>query len=173
MVDTYSVPFRVTTATVPAWFKQNASHLPPGTAVLTIPFAYSVESQPMAWQAETGDHFDLIGGWAFVPGGNGVNDEMMSHLGGPVAALLSMNRHPLCETVVEQETIRAALRRWRPLVVVEIPREAKPGARAVMTATLGLAPTWSNGAWVWNLTRSTQLGPLVKLGNVENCSSSS
>ena len=84
---TYSVPFRVTTGTVPAWFALDASHLPSDTAVLTIPFAYGIASQPMAWQAETNDDFDLVGGWAFVPGGDGVKDEMVSALGGPVAAL--------------------------------------------------------------------------------------
>jgi len=98
---------------------------------------------------------------------------MVSHLGGPVAALISMSRHPLCATVAEQETIRAALLRWRPLVVVEIPGDAKPGTRAAMTATLGLSPTWSNGAWVWHLARSTQLGPLVDLKAIEGCSSTS
>ena len=41
----------------------------------------------MGWQAEVDDDFDLIGGFVFVPGGNGVNDEMMSALGGPVDAL--------------------------------------------------------------------------------------
>ncbi len=31
----------------------------------------------MAWQAETDDSFDLVGGWTFVPGGNGVNDQIV------------------------------------------------------------------------------------------------
>jgi hypothetical protein len=173
LIDTYSVPFRVTTATVPTWFKRDASRLAPGTAVLTIPFAFALKSQPMAWQAETNDNFNLVGGWALIPGGNGVNDEMVSHLKGPVAALLSMSRRPLCETIADQKTIRSALLRWRPLVVVEIPGDAKPGTRAAMTATLGFSPTWSNGAWVWNLTRSTRLGPLVALKAIEGCSSTS
>lgn len=173
LVDTYSVPFRVTTATVPPWFKQNASRLAPGTAVLTIPFAFGLKSQPMAWQAETNDDFNLVGGWALVPGGNGVNDEMVSHLKGPVAALISLSRRPLCETVAEQETIRTALRRWRPLVVVEIPGYAKPGTRAAMTATLGFSPTWSNGAWTWTLDRSTRLGALVTLSTDKSCLSAS
>jgi hypothetical protein len=173
LIVTYSVPFRVTKATVPAWFQRNASHLAPGTAVLTLPFAYGLRSQPMAWQAETNDDFDLIGGWALIPGGNGVNDEMVSHLKGPVAALLAMSRHPLCMTAAQQATVRAALLRWRPLVVVEIPRDAKPGTRAAMTATLGLSPTWSNGAWTWKLDRSTQLGALVDLSTVKGCSATS
>jgi hypothetical protein len=127
----------------------------------------------MAWQAETNIDFDLIGGWALVPGGNGVNDEMVSHLGGPVAALISISRQPLCTTIAEQKTIRTALVRWRPLVVVDIPRYAKPGARAAMTATLGLRPTWSHDAWVWNLTRSTRLGPRVDLRSAKSCPSTS
>jgi hypothetical protein len=98
---------------------------------------------------------------------------MVSHLKGPVAALISLSRRPLCETVAEQETIRTALRRWRPLVVVEIPGYAKPGTRATMTATLGFSPTWSNGAWTWTLDRSTRLGALVTLSTDKSCLSAS
>jgi hypothetical protein len=173
LIDTYSVPFRVTTATVPPWFQREASRLVPGTAVLTMPFAFGLRSQPMAWQAETNIDFNLVGGWALVPGGNGVNDEMVSHLKGPVAALLSMSRRPLCETIADQKIIRSALLRWRPLVVVEIPGDAKPGTRAAMTATLGFSPTWSNGAWTWKLDRSTRLGALVKLTTAKSCTSAS
>jgi hypothetical protein len=173
LVGTYSVPFRVTTASVPAWFKQNASRLAPGTAVLTLPFAFGLKSQPMAWQAETNNDFNLVGGWALVPGGNGVNDEMVSHLKGPVAALLALSRRPLCVTVAQQETIRTAILQWRPLVVVEIPGDAKPGTRAATTSTLGRSPTWSNGAWTWTLDRSARLGALVKLSTVESCVSAS
>jgi len=157
LLVTYSLPFRVTTATVPAWFEEDVSRLPAGTAVLTIPFAYGIASRPMAWQAETHDDFDLIGGWAFVPGGNGINDEMVSPLGGPVAALRSLSSDPLRATTAEEETIRAALIRWRPLVVVVIPQYAKAGAALAMTATLGLSPTWSNGVWVWDIHRTTRL----------------
>jgi len=147
LVDTYSVPFRVTTATVPPWFQKDASHLAEGTVVLTIPIAYSIASQPMAWQAETHDAFDLIGGWAFVPGGNGVDDEIVSHLRGPVAALRAVSGDPLGVTTAEQETIRAA----RPLVIVVIPEYAEPGTTGVMTAIVGFPPTWTDGAWVWTL----------------------
>ncbi|MGP8008403.1 MAG: hypothetical protein ACLP2J_15410 [Acidimicrobiales bacterium] len=166
LVETYSLPFRVTTATVPAWFEQDASRLPPGTAVLTIPFAFFIASRPMAWQAEAHDSFDLIGGWAFVPGGNGVDDEMVSALGGPVAALRALSDDPLGATIAEQQTVRAALTRWRPLVIVVIPQYAAPGAVVSMTATLGLSPTRSDGVWVWNITRTTRLGPLVDLSTI-------
>jgi hypothetical protein len=166
LIDTYSVPFRVTTATVPRWFEQDAPRLSPGTAVLTVPFAYSIASTPMAWQAETNDGFDLIGGWAFVPGDDGTRDEVMSKFGGPVAALRVLSSDPLGLTTGEQLAIRAALIHWRPLVVVVTPAYAKPGTVAALTDTLGFPPSWSDGAWVWNLGRSTGLGPLTDMADL-------
>jgi hypothetical protein len=159
IIDTYSIPFRVTTASVPGWFQHQAGNLPAGTAVLTIPFAYGIASSPMGWQAEVGDDFDLVGGWAFVPGGNGFSDEMMSELGGPVAALRALSTDPGGLTTAQQRTIRSTLTRWRPLVVVVIPHYAQPGTVAAVTDTLGSPPTWSDGAWTWNLGGSTRVGP--------------
>jgi hypothetical protein len=158
IIDTYSLPFRITTAAVPAWFEYDAGKLPAGTAVLNIPFTYYIASSPMGWQAEMDDDFDLVGGWAFVPGGNGVNDEVISAPHGPVAALQALSTKPRRLTATEKETLRSALIRWRPVVVVVIPRYAPPGAIEAMTDTLGLPPTWSDGAWIWNLNRSARLG---------------
>jgi hypothetical protein len=159
LVVTYSVPFRVTNATVPAWFTRDAGRLPRGTAVVTVPFAYGIASAPMAWQAEVGDSFDLVGGWVFVPGGNGTNAETVSPMGGAPAALLALGDDPAAVTASQQESIRGALVRLRPLVVVVVPRAATPGTVEALTDTLGIAPTWSDGAWVWHLTASSALGP--------------
>jgi hypothetical protein len=160
IISTYSLPFRITTAVVPAWFQHDAGDLPSGTAVLTIPFTYYaasspiyIASSPMGWQAEMDDDFDLVGGWAFVPGGNGVNDEVISSLRGAVAALLALSTNPRRLTGTERETIRSALLRWQPLVVVVVPRYAKQGTVAAVTDTTGLSPIWSDGAWIWNLDR--------------------
>ena len=163
LLTTYSLPFRVTTASVPAWFAHDAPHLAKGTAVLTIPFAYTLESQPMAWQAETGDAFDLVGGWAFVPGANGVNDELQSPTHGPVSALRALSGDPLRVTASAQRSIRAAVLKWRPLTIVEIPHYAQPGALAAMTATVGVSPTWSDGVWVWSFGPTSHLGPMHRL----------
>ena len=157
VIDTYSLPLRITTATVPAWFRHQAGNLPAGTAVLPIPLTYYIASTPMGWQAEMDDDFDLVGGWAFVPGGNGVNDEVVSPPRGPVAALQALSTNPRHLTGAEQETIRSALVRWRPLVVVVIPRYAEPGTVAAVTDILRFPPTRSDGAWTWNLTSSTTL----------------
>lgn len=164
LVGTYSLPFRVIAGTVPTWFTRGAVHLPPNTAVLTIPFAYGIASQPMAWQAETHDDFDLVGGWAFVPGSDGVKDEMISTLGGPVAALRAFTADPLATTTAAKLSIRAALISWRPLVMVVIPQHATPDAASAMAAILGLSPIRSDGVWVWNFQRTTKLGPIVNVG---------
>ncbi len=164
LVDTYSLPFRVTTVEVPTWFQHEAGHLPAGTAVLAIPFAYGIASSPMGWQAEENDDFDLIGGWALVPGGNGVDDEVMSALNGPIAALRTLSTNPRSLTIAEQDAIRSALIRWRPLVVVAIPQYAKQGIVEAVIDTLGFRPTWSDGAWIWNLNRSSRLGPNRAIG---------
>ena len=163
LLSTYSVPFRVTDATVPLWFGRDAGRLAPGTAVLTLPFAYGVASAPMAWQAETDDSFDLVGGWALIPGGNGANDETVSPMGGAVAALRAFTAHPRRVTDAQANTIRAALLRWRPLVVVAIPHHAAPGTVRALTAILGFGPTWSDGAWIWHLGPTTALGPATSV----------
>ena len=163
LLVTYSLPFTVTTARVPAWFAHDAPRLARGTAVLTIPFAYALESQPMAWQAETGDAFDLVGGWAFVPGANGVDDELMSPPGGAVAALRALSGDPRRVTPAVQRAVRAAVAAWRPLTVVLIPGDARPGALAATTATLGVPPRWSDGAWVWTFGPTSRLGPVHPL----------
>ena len=164
LVITYSVPFRVTKATVPAWFTRDAGRLPHGTAVVTLPFAYGIASAPMAWQAEVRDSFDLVGGWVFVPGGNGRSAETVSPMGGAAAALLALGDDPTAVTASQQESIRAAFIRWRPLAVVVVPSDATPGTVEALTDTVGIAPSWSDGAWVWHLTASTALGPRTSVG---------
>ncbi len=56
LIDTYSVPFRVTTATVPPWFEHGAPRMTPHPVppVLTVPFAYGmrVDAQGLAGRNE-------------------------------------------------------------------------------------------------------------------------
>jgi hypothetical protein len=158
LLITYSVPFEVTRATVPTWFRVDAKALPRSYAVLTFPFAFAIRSRPMAWQAETDLSFNLIGGWAFVPGANHFNDEIISPIGGVVADIRTLSNDPLSINRTQQQAIRAALLRWRPLVVVVVPPYANACARAVIADTLGLSPKHRDGSWVWTLTSTTTLG---------------
>jgi hypothetical protein len=169
LVGTLSLPFRVTTASVPPWFTHSAAHETTTPVILTVPFAYDLASAPMGWQAETNNSFDLVGGWAFIPGANGKNDEMISPLGGPVGAFRAVSRDPLAISVAAQESMRAAIEQWRPLTVIVIPHLARSDAIIVMAATLGRLPTWSGGVWVWHVGRETSLGPLVPIDHVRHC----
>ena len=169
LLVTYSVPLEVTRPTVPMWFRDEAKELPPSFAVVTIPFAYDVQSHPMAWQAETAMSFNLVGGWAFVPGANHLNDEIISPIGGVVADLQRLSRHPLTISRSAQRVIRTAFMRWRPLVVVVVPGYANACARSAMDDTLGLAPAYTDGSWVWTLTSSTRLGA-VRTPSSSGCS---
>jgi hypothetical protein len=160
LVVTYTVPLKVVRPVVPLWFRQDAATLPSSTAVLTMPFAYGVQSRPMAWQAETNMSFNLIGGWAFVPGANGVNDEIMSPLRGAIADLRTMSGHPRRLRVAEQRTIRAAILRWRPVVVVVVPHFASTCSEEMMQETIGLLPRLRDGSWVWAIGTDNRLGAL-------------
>ena len=169
LLVTYSVPLEVTRPTVPMWFRVEAKELPPSVAVVTIPFAYDIQSHPMAWQAETGMSFNLVGGWAFVPGANHMNDEIVSPLGGVVADIRTLSRHPLSITRPKQMAIRSAFLRWRPLVIVVVPQFANVCARAAVEDTLGITPTYSDGSWVWTLSPTTRLGA-VRSPSPSGCS---
>ena len=78
-----------------------------------------------------------------MPGNNGVNDEEISPLTGPVGALRTLSDDPLGVTASEQTMIRSALVSWRPLVVVLVPEYANRDALSAMTDTLGFSPTWT------------------------------
>ena len=67
---TNSVPFTVVSTPLPAWFSIDAPQLPTGTVVLVLPFA---GQRAMGWQAQTGLHFDLAGGFAVVPDPDGTS----------------------------------------------------------------------------------------------------
>jgi hypothetical protein len=169
LFGTYSIPFRVGTDTVPTWFTHEASAVPAGTAVLTIPFAYDISSRPMGWQAEVHDDFDLVGGWAFIPGHNGLSDQIVSHLGGGVDALNALSLDPGCVSAQQQQSIRVSILRWRPLVIVEIPTYALPGSLDAVTDTLGIPPTFQDGSWVWRLSASSTLGPVTPIPTLSSC----
>lgn len=150
IVQSYSLPFTVGTAHVPSWFEH--ARVPEGTAVLAFPFAWGVGDEAMAWQAETHISFALVGGFGFVPGGNGVNDEFVSHL--PIAELLiklSAGTAPM--TDAELSTLDATLHRWAPLDVVVVDGVAAPSVSRYLDAILGAPTSTAYGATEWTVRR--------------------
>jgi len=53
---------------------------PQDPVALTYPFVVFLDDQPLAWQATTGFRFNLVGGYALVPGRNGTVDALPAPL---------------------------------------------------------------------------------------------
>lgn len=146
----YDVPFVVETASTPTWFTTAGTTVPPGTAVLVLPFAWYTSDEAMAWQAESGIRFALVGGFGFVPGADGTHDEFVSRL--PDARLLqrlSRGSPPL--TAVQRARLRALLEGWAPLVVVAIDDHVRPEVLAALRGVLGPPTRRAGGATTWVL----------------------
>jgi hypothetical protein len=148
----YDVPFVVETATTPAWFTTEGTHVASGTAVLVLPFAWYTSDQAMAWQAESGIRFSLVGGFGFIPGADRTRDEFLSRL--PDARLLqqlSRGTSPL--TAVQRLRLRSLLERWAPLEVVAIDHDVRPEVLATLRSVLGPRSRTEHGATTWVLHR--------------------
>jgi hypothetical protein len=160
---TYDVAFVIHDQPPPAWFLSVAPRLSPGTVLLTMPYPSSAESQAMAWQADVGFAFAMVGGYALVPGGDGRQSIYVDPPAGAAAILdtLSFGIAPEPSgSLTETSEVRRALRAWGVQVVVVAP-QARDAAYAVgfLTATLGREPLWQAGTWVWY-----GLGPDPPLG---------
>ncbi len=151
---TNSVPFTVVSTPVPAWFTVDAPRLPEGTVVLVLPFA---GQRAMGWQAQTGFHFDLAGGFAVVPDPDGTS-AFVSPPGGAVAVLSrlssdpeSLQDTPLPSTAQQATQVREAIDRWGVGVTVVTAEGRQPlYSVAFLTAVYGRAPTYRHGVWVWS-----------------------
>lgn len=64
-------PVATAPAAVPRLFATGARPLAARSVVLTFPFPVSPDDQAMLWQAFAGYRFDLVGGYALVPGPRG------------------------------------------------------------------------------------------------------
>ena len=155
---TYDVPFVVRTAGTPAWFTTAGTTVPNGTAVLVLPFAWYTSDEAMAWQAESGIRFSLVGGFGFIPGRDGIRDEFLSKL--PDARLLQrLSRGTAPLTAHERATLRSLLERWAPLEVVAIDHDVRPEVLASLREVLGEPRRRLDGATTWMLARAAPRRP--------------
>lgn len=152
---TTPVPYVVRTSATPAWFTRVAPRLPPATRVLAVPFAGQTA---MGWQAQTDLRFDLVGGFAVVPGPAG-RSVFVSPPARPVRLLDRLSQTaqtvqgvgPPAGTPSQVSTVRGAMDRWGVQVVVVTGVGGDPAYSAgFMTAVLGRAPRIEDGSWVWD-----------------------
>jgi hypothetical protein len=147
----YSVPFVVETASVPAWFTTAGTKVPTGTAVLVVPFAWYTSDEAMAWQAESGIRFALVGGFGFIPGADHRRDEFLSRL--PDARLLQRMSRGRTLSGDQLARLRALLARWAPLEVVAIDDHVAGSVLVTLHDALGAPRARGDGATVWVLPR--------------------
>jgi len=149
VVVTYAVPFTVETATVPAWFTTAGTRVPAGTPVLVVPFAWYTSDEAMAWQAESGLRFALVGGFGFIPGADGHRDEFLSRL--PDARLLQRLSRGRALSAAQRDRLGVLLVRWAPLEVVVIDRHVRPRVLDTLRDVLGPPRARGDGATTWVL----------------------
>jgi hypothetical protein len=176
---TYQVPFTTERVSLPAWFATEATRLPPGSVVLSLPFPFSSAgtSGPMVWQAEDDMGFKLAGGYAKAPGPGG--RPLADHPDlPPYGTLARLSRSflgpPPPGTPAELADIRSALRRWGVDDVVVTDRVPDPAyAATLLTGVVGRPPARTDGAWVWDLRRdpAAQGDAAVASSAVRTCAS--
>ena len=149
------VPFVVTSTPPPAWFTDSAPRLPLGTVVLVLPFE---GQQAMGWQAQTGLHFDLAGGFGVVPGPTGASTFSEPPTTGPVAILNRLSpppvtplTWPLPTSAADVATVRQAIDDWRVQTTVITNETQAPGIlRSFFTRVYQRPPRRQEGSWVWS-----------------------
>jgi hypothetical protein len=149
-----SVPFKVESSAPPAWFTAAAPRLAPGTVVLVEPFQ---GQQAEGWQAQSGLHFALAGGFAVVPGPDG-RSEFVVPPTGAVATLGRLSADPdespvegLVATDGQIAQVQAALVRWHVGITVVTEVGDRPAYTVgFFAAVYGRPPSLQHGAWVWS-----------------------
>jgi hypothetical protein len=110
----------------------------------------------MGWQAQTGLHFNLAGGFAVVPDPDGRS----AFVSGPTGAVAVLDRlssdpeslqdTPLPSTDAQVAEVRAAIIAWHVGVTVVTQEGRQPAySAAFLTAVYGRLPALRHGAWVW------------------------
>jgi hypothetical protein len=116
-------PYGSAPADVPAWFTSSARSIPVGATIVVYPFASSVDTSAMLWQAMADLTFRMPGGYAVFPtaAGTATFDSDPS----PVQMVLGECASG-AEPQISPSTIRTELRNWNvSLVAVAI---SAPGA---------------------------------------------
>ena len=161
---TNSVPFTVVSSPMPAWFTDDAPLLPTGTVVLVVPFE---GQRAMGWQAQTGLHFALAGGFAVVPDPNG-RSAFVSPPTGAIAVLdrlssdpESLVTTPLPSSPSDVDAVRAVLTQWKVGVTVITQQGRQPAySAAFFTAVYGRPPNYRHGVWSWTGPPNTTTVPI-------------
>lgn len=165
-----AVPLTTQPATSPAWFNLHGRHLASSDVVLTYPAPFSGIQAPLAWQAM--DRLTYA-----MAGGDGPRSALrragQARAGEAVLADLTWTTTPARDlTAASTAALGQAIRAWDvTLIVIPDPRRSRPyetgnntgAAAALVAGTLGTAPIWQDGAWVWRVPRNLSNRPAASM----------
>ena len=126
--------------------------------MVTLPLPDSTYPDPMRWSAMTGQDLRIASTYALLPGQNALNPEDRSAVFSPpwrpTSGLMTSIKqgNPTPEiTDTRREMTLADLRYWKAGVVVLTPQVRDIEMLRAMSELLGFQPTWTGGAWVWDV----------------------
>jgi hypothetical protein len=126
--------------------------------VVTLPLPDSSYADPMRWSAMTGQDMRIAGAYALLPNQNPLNPKdhtaLFSPPWRPTSGLMASIKqgNPIPEiTDTRREMTLADLRYWKAGVIMLTPQSRDIEMLRAMTDLLGFDPTWTGGAWVWDV----------------------
>nr|WP_307798140.1 hypothetical protein [Actinoplanes flavus] len=126
--------------------------------MVTLPLPDSSYPDPLRWTATTGQDLRIAGAYALLPNQNPQDPSdrtaMFSPPWRPTSGLVASIKqgNPIPEITDERrEMTLADLRFWKAGVVVLTPQSRDIELLRTMSDLLGFRPTWTGGAWVWDV----------------------
>jgi hypothetical protein len=127
-------------------------------SVMTLPLPDSTYPDPLRWSAYTRQNMRIAGAYALLPNQNPLDPAdrtaLFSPPWRPTSGLMASIKqgNPIPEiTNTRREMTLADLRYWRVGAIVLTPQEQDDEMMRAMSDLLGFQPTWTGGAWVWNV----------------------
>ncbi|MET0424720.1 MAG: hypothetical protein ABW046_12640 [Actinoplanes sp.] len=150
----------VTMDPVPAFVTSGAwkQYVDDDHTVVPLPLPDSSYPDPLRWTAMTGQDMRIAGAYALVPTENPLDPSdrtaLFSPPWRPTSGLMASIRqgNPIPEiTDTRREMTLADLRYWKAGVIVLTPQVRDIEMLRAMSDVLGFQPTWTGGAWIWDV----------------------
>jgi uncharacterized membrane protein YhaH (DUF805 family) len=126
--------------------------------LVSLPLPDSSYPDPLRWSAYTGHDMRIASAYALLPNQNPLDPTDRSALFAPpwrpTSGLMASIKqgNPIPEiTETRREMTLADLRYWKAGVVVLTPQVRDIEMLRAMTDLLGFQPTWTGGAWIWDV----------------------
>jgi uncharacterized membrane protein YhaH (DUF805 family) len=126
--------------------------------MVSLPLPDSSYPDPLRWSAYTGQDMRIASAYALLPNQNPLDPTDRSALFSPpwrpTSGLMASIKqgNPVPEiTETRREMTLADLRYWKAGVVVLTPQVRDIEMLRTMTELLGFQPTWTGGAWIWDV----------------------